>query len=469
MSDQSSRRRFLKNATLASGGGLGASMVGGRSAAEETGRTIYNIVDFGAEGDGQTNDAGAIQTAIDRCTEAGGGTVLVPAGSTFLTGSFKLKSNVNLHLETGATLLASPNPDDYEEKTLIKALDAERISLTGRGTIDGQGRKFMAELDEDHHQPKDWRPRMMILEHCRNVRLQDLTLRRSAFWTVHLAGCTDVAVEQLSILNDRRLPNCDGIAVDCSTNVRISDCHIEAGDDCIVLKTLERYAEYGNCENVTVTNCTLASTSAALKIGTETINDIRNVTYTNCVARSSSRGLGIMLRDGGTVENILYANITVETRYYEGNWWGAAEPIYITALPRDADHELGIVRNIRFSNIVCRGENGVFIRGSKERAVEDVLLQNVKVQVEKWAEDGGGTHDIRPAAEYEGIHKHPTAGIYGEKARGLTLDNCTVEWAEDPPSYFRHALELHDVSDFDTRHFTGASAHPGRYRAQLIG
>ena len=468
MSSPRSRRRFLKNATLASGGGVGASLVGGRTA-PDAGPSIYNVLDFGAEGDGQTNDAAAIQEAIDECTAAGGGTVLVPAGATFLTGSLRLKSGVNLHLESGATLLASPNPDDYDQQVLLYALDAERISLTGRGTIDGQGRTFMAELDEDHHQPKDWRPRMMILEHCQNVRLRDLTLRESALWTVHLAGCTDVAVDGLSILNDRKLPNCDGIAVDCSTNVRIRDCHIEAGDDCIVLKTLEQYAEYGPCENVTVTGCTLASTSAALKIGTETINDIRNVVYTNCVARSSSRGLGIMLRDGGTVENILYSNITVETRYYEGNWWGAAEPIYITALPRDAGRELGTVRNVRFSNIVCRGENGVFIRGSEERAVEDVLLQNVKVQVEKWAEDGGGTHDVRPAAEYEGIHEHPTAGVYCEKARGVTLDRCTVEWSEDSPSYFRHALEVHDVNDLETVHFSGASAHPDRYAAQQVG
>ena len=345
----------------------------------------------------------------------------------------------------------------------------ENVVIRGSGTIDGNGAHFVAEDLGTIFKPAQWRPGLVHLRRCRRLRICDVRFADSANWTVHLLGCEDVVIRGITIANSLKMPNCDGIDPDHCRNVRIIGCHIEAGDDCIVLKTLERYSEYGPCENVTVTGCTLASTSAALKIGTETINDIRNVVYSNCVARSSSRGLGIMLRDGGTVENILYSNITVETRYYEGNWWGAAEPIYITALPRDAGHELGTVRNIRFSNVVCRGENGVFIRGSEESAVEDVLLQNVKVQVEKWAEDGGGTHDIRPAAEYDGIHEHPTAGFYCEKTDGLTLDNCTVEWAEDPPSYFRHALELHDVSDFDTRHFTGASAHPDRYKAQLIG
>jgi polygalacturonase len=392
----------------------------------------------------------------------------VPAGGVFLTGSFELKSHVNLHLESGAELRASPDPDDYDGQTLIRALDAERISLTGRGTINGQGRQFM-ERELDHiYRPKSWRPRMMVLEDCRNVRLQDLTLRESALWTVHLAGCSDVAVHGLSIMNDRKIPNCDGIAVDCSTNVRISDCHIEAGDDCIVLKTLERFAEYGPCENVTVTGCTLASTSAALKIGTETVNDIRNAVFSNCVARSSSRGLGIMLRDGGTVENILFSNMTVETRYFHDDWWGVAEPIYVTALPRAAGRAVGTVRNVRFTNILCRGENGVFIRGSEASMPEAVLLQNVNVRVEKWGELPGGKYDVRPTVE-EGVYEHPTAGIYCEKARHLTLDRCRVEWGEERPPYFRHALEVHDVHGLETLHFQGASAHPDHYAAQLMG
>lgn len=460
-----SRRRFVQHAALA---GVGAAPFVRRSFAPAQGATIYDVRDFGAQGDGRTNDAGAIQQTIDRCAADGGGTVLLPAGHQFLTGSLVLKSHVNLHLEHGAELRASLNPDDYQASRLIEAIDATHVSITGRGTINAQGRQFMHEERPHIFRPKSWRPRMMVLENCHHLRIQDVTLQQSALWTVHLAGCTDVAVQGLSILNDRKVPNCDGIAVDCSKNVRISDCHIEAGDDCIVLKTVERFAQYGPCENVTVTNCTLASTSAAVKIGSETVNDVRNLLVTNCVVRDSHRGLGIMLRDQGTVENIMFSNITVETRYFHDDWWGAAEPIYVTSMPRERGRPVGTVRNVRFSNILCRSENGAFIRGSAASRPEGIVLENVQLQLAKWTDETGGRHDVRPW-DQEGAYEHPSAGVYCRQAHGVTLDRCRVTWDEDPPSYFRHALEVHGVRDLEKIRFTGDSAHPDRYPAEQIG
>ncbi len=450
MKPDPSRRTFFRKAALFTGGA--AAFPGTNHTAAPLPGTLYNILDFGAKGDGTTNDADAIQQAINHCNETGGGTVLVPAGKTFLTGSFELKSHVNLHIEHGATLRASLNPDHYRAQVLIEANKANHISLTGRGTIHAQGRQFMREELPDIFRPKPWRPRMMVLEHCRNVRMRDLTLRESALWTVHLAGCTDVAIDGLSILNDRKIPNCDGIALDCCRNVRITGCHIEAGDDCIVLKTLRRYAHYGPSENITVTGCTLASTSAALKIGTETVNDIRNVIFSGCVIRDSSRGLGIMLRDEGSVEHVIFSDITIETRFFHTDWWGAAEPIYVTALPRETGKAIGRVRDVRFSNIICRSENGVFLRGSEESMLSDVSLENVKVHLERWTDWPGGRHDMRPSDRL-GVYEHPTAGFYLHHAQDSALHRCTVAWGAERPTYFRHALETHDVIGLENVHF----------------
>lgn len=428
---------------------------------------MCNILEFGARGDGVANDAAAIQAAIDRCARQGGGTVLVPSGRKFLTGTFELKSNVHLLVDTGAEILASLNPDHYREGTLILAKGADNLTLGGRGTIHAQGRQFMREELPYIFRAKSWRPRMMVLEGCRNLRMRELTLRESALWTVHLAGCEDVAIQGLSILNDRKIPNCDGIAVDSSRNVRISDCHIEAGDDCIVLKTLRQFSHYGACENVTVQGCTLYSTSAALKIGTETVNDIRNIVFNNCVIQDSSRGLGIMLRDEGTVENVLFSNMTVETRYPDPDWWGVAEPIHISALPRKEGLKVGKVRNIRFSNLICRSENGAVLHGSEESVPEDIILENVKIRLEKWAPFEGGKQDLRPS-DRVGLSERPTAGIYARKVSDLVLHRCTVEWGDWVPEYFGSALEVHEVAGLHNVHFRGASARPDRVPAQQV-
>jgi polygalacturonase len=154
----------------------------------------YSPSDFGAVLDGTTNDGPALQRAIDTAHAAGGGTVHLPAGKRMLTGSFELKSHVTLHLEPGSRLLGSTEKADYRNAVLIEAFHAEDIAITGTGTIDGQGIKFMAEELPHIFIPKPWRPKVIIFEGCRRVKLQDFTIRDSPNWTIHLAGCDDVVV-----------------------------------------------------------------------------------------------------------------------------------------------------------------------------------------------------------------------------------------------------------------------------------
>ena len=450
---------------------------------------IYSIVDFGAVGDGETLDTKAIQKAIDACTAGGGGTVLVPSGRTYLSGSVWLKSNVELHVERGATLLGSANIDDYpayawprakKGTTFLAAEGADRVAVTGGGVICGNGKAFMESLDRYHYKGKRQRPHTLSFDGCTNVTFRDVTFEDGANWTLALSQCVDVVISGIRILNDLALPNCDGIDPDHCRNVRISDCYIQAGDDCIVIKNRAECPDGGPSENITITNCVLVSTSTAIKIGTESIDDFRNITVQNCVIRGSNRGLSIQLRDHGNVENVLFANCLIETRFFSPGWWGRAEPIYVTAIHRAPGTKLGRVRNVRFSNVLCRSEAGVFIAGSEDSPIEDLVLDNVRVEIDKWSKWPGGVQDRRPcmspntdfgiAPEKDvGLRPYPTAGVFAEHATRLTLRNVDVVWGANRQDSWKHALEAHHCDDLRLVDFRGEAAAEGVEATRIEG
>lgn len=424
---------------------------------------MFSILDYGAKGDAETLDTAAIQRAVDACNASGGGTVWVPGGRTYLSGQINLKSRVNLHLEAGARLMAGKDPADFPGLTFLAAENAHNLSISGQGEVYGRGVEFMQE-DLGYiyglNRATTFRPRMLHWIGCKNVSLRDFTLRDSPSWGIHLTGCQDVLVHGMRIYNDLKVPNCDGIDPDHCRNVRISDCHIEAGDDCIVIKTLSAYHAYGPSENITVTGCTLVSTSSALKIGTESCADLRNVVFDACVIRDSNRGLSIQLRDNGNVENILFSNMVIETRLFSDEWWGKAEPIYVTALHRSPAAPLGHIRHVRFSNILCRGESGVFLAGSADSPLEDIALDNVRIEIDKTSKWPGGKQDWRPPDDSSRLIDHPTAGVYLKHARQVALRNVEVAWGANRPAYYGAALDQHHVEDLELVNFKGQSAHP---------
>lgn len=432
---------------------------------------IFDVLAHGARGDGERDDASAIQAAIDACAAAGGGTVLLPAGRVYLCGALSLKSHVDLHIERGAVLRASRRREDFarhfyggrEQGTpiFIGAEHADHAAITGGGVIEGQGLAWMtAELPHMFKCTVPKRPHLICLHGCRHLTVRDVTLRDAANWTLHLVGCEDVLIHGIRILNGLKVPNCDGIDPDRCRNVRISDCHIEAGDDCIVIKNRPEYPDYGPSENITITNCTLISTSAAVKIGTESTDRFRAITVSNCVIRGSNRGLAIQLRDHGDVEDVLFSGCVVETRFFHEDWWGAAEPIYVTAFPRRRDTRLGRIRHVRFRDILCRGENGAYLGAIAPGHIEDVTFDGVDIEVARSSKHSGGVHDRRPCG-FAGRVRHPTAGVYAQHVAGLALRDVAVRWGGERASWFRHAVEGHALPDLRMVDVRGEGAHPG--------
>ena len=360
-----------------------------------------------------TDDAVAIQKAIDRCSAEGGGLVLLSRNHVFLSGPVELKSNVELHLEATAMLKANPDEGIYrlsafgencgEGMLWLWANDAENISITGKGTIHGNGIAFMgAELGDSYElkpladQTFDPRPHVLTLKNVQNLTIRDVTIKEGAYWTVHLLGCNEAVIDGINLLNNLKIRNGDGIDLDHSKNVRIANCHITSGDDCICLKNRREFEQYGSCHDIVVTNCVMSSRSCAIKIGSENMDSIYNVVFDNCIITGSNRGLGIQNRDEGTVTDVVFSNIQLDCRLWSDVWWGKAEPIYVTSYPRaNGNHKdanwrfpkgqiegrCGEVSRIYFNNITALSENGCFVGGDEPGKVKDIFFNNVRVKL----------------------------------------------------------------------------------------
>ena len=376
-------------------------------------QSVYDVTAVGAIGNGIVDDAQAIQRAIDRCSAEGGGRVLLPRNHTFMAGPIQLKSNVELYLEATATLKANPDESIYhlsafgdnrgEGMLWLWAEHAENISICGKGTIHGNGIAFMgAELSDSYElkplkdQTFDPRPHVLTLTDVKNLTIRDVTIKEGAYWTVHLIGCDEAVIDGINLLNNLKIRNGDGIDIDHSKHVRIANCHITSGDDCICLKNRREFEQYGSCHDITVTNCVMSSRSCAIKIGSENMDSIYNVVFDNCIITGSNRGLGIQNRDEGTVTDVVFSNIQLDCRLWSDVWWGKAEPIYVTSYPRaNGNHKdanwrfpkgqiegkCGEVSRIYFNNITSTSENGCFVGGDVPGKVKDIYFNNVRVNL----------------------------------------------------------------------------------------
>ncbi len=416
---------------------------------------VLNVLDFGAIADGRTLCTSAIQAAVDACAKAGGGRVLVPPGN-YLTGPIFLKSNLEIEILAGATLLGSTNFSDYptmqgmwegvERKiyaSMFTGVGLENVSICGRGTLDGQGAVWLEawgkteelrkklgivgrEPENPPGSPLPWpRPRMINLYRCRNVLISGLTIQQSPSWTVHPFLCEDVCIERLTILNPPHSPNTDGIDPECCRNVRISNCYISTGDDCIMIKSGYKYVPgkpFASSENIAVTNCVFRDGGCGVGIGSETAGGVRNLVISNCVCDGTDCGLYFRTARGrgNVVENVSATNFVMRGILDTG--------VVIGMFYEDEDRTTAQPFNKgtpSFLDFYCSGilidgaRRAVVIEGLPENPMQRVSLENVFV-------------------------KATQSGIFCSQVHGLSLGNAVVNAAHGPSVQCRniHDLEL---------------------------
>ena len=229
-----------------------------------TGFPVFDVHDFGATPDGSTVSTEPIRQAIVAASQNGGGVVYFPPGD-YLSGTIELKDRVTLYLEAGATIYGSKEKKDYNalHNSLVHAENATDAAIRGRGTIDGNGPAFWQRVN-GRWDTGPWEPSGILnTVGCKNLLLEGVTLRNSPGWTVHPVDCDRLTIHGISMINaidpENQGPNTDGIDPDACTRVRISDCYIQSGDDCIVLKVTNRPGGNRSCSDIAVTNCVLAT------------------------------------------------------------------------------------------------------------------------------------------------------------------------------------------------------------------
>lgn len=363
---------------------------------------IYDIREFGAVGDAETMNTECIQKAIDTCGKTGGKVVLTEG--TYLTGSIRLRSNVELCIESTAVLLGSGKCEDYPEwenlkhvesenlprgrnACLIFAEECENIAITGTGTIDCNGTQFVTE-SEVHN--GGWRfkridgptpPRVVFFTGCKNVKVTDVTMtNQPAGWSYWIHDCDYVHFDRVKILADVTYPNNDGIHINSSRNVTVSNSCITTGDDAIVVRANNRsLRENKVCEKVTVTNCNLSSYTACIRVGWMRDGVIRNCTFSNLVMTDSNGGINIDLpevpayidrgREETVIENLLFDNIVMDEIY--------GRPIKIEVTPHAW---CSSVKNLSFSRLHAKSMEMIYLHGKEGCPLKNISFSDCRFE-----------------------------------------------------------------------------------------
>lgn len=394
----------------------------------------FNVRDHGAKGDGETIDTKAVQAAIDAAAKTGGTVEFSPG--VYLCGSLHLRSNVALHLGAGAMIKGIPDKsayDPYEElgfknesdhetsffhHALIWGEDIEHIAIYGNGTIDANFTKRGG-------------PKPIALKRCRFVRIEGIHILNAPNYNISMLGTDFVEIDGVTILNGY----CDGIDPDSCRNVRISNCHIESWDDAIVPKASFTLGERRSTENITVTNCYLATACNNFKLGTESGGDFKRIAVSNCVMdglkgkRDAISGIAIETVDGANIDGVVVSNITMVN---------VCAPVFIRLGNRGRDMEPdvpGTLRNVSIDHVVATNASlACSITGIPERSAEEISISNVNLSFV-----GGAPY--RPVTEEvpEEIKGYPSADNFGalpgyafycRHVRGLTFSNVNVRWED---------------------------------------
>lgn len=433
-----------------------------------------NLGTTGIDSTGNTEAGHMIQKAIDDCHAAGGGRVVLPAG-TYLCGTVIMKDHVELHLEQGATILGSTNPahltrqettpyrslkDEIGWYSIFYAAGAKHIAITGAGTIDGQGANQVPRVEGGGD--RDGRPRNILFISCSDVRVTGITLRNSGMWNFHLLDCEDVLVNDLKVYNHSNRNN-DGIDIDGSRRVLLTNSIFDSGDDAICLKSTGP----SPCEDVVISNCIVSSFCNGIKMGTESTGGFQNINISNCIIKPSVHpekpdparnpsaigitGLSLEIVDGGVMEGISVNNLTIE---------GTKCPIYVRLGGRNRKHRVdapepsvGSMSNITISNVTAynSGNFGCSVTGIPGHRIENVRLNNINIIQQGGLEEGDYLKSLTDVLEDVKGYPQPTVwgnlpvcGLFIRHVDGISVNNFSINTLKPDP---RPLFMAHDVND----------------------
>lgn len=426
----------------------------------------FQIREYGAVGDEKTVNTAALQGAIDACSQAGGGSVVI-AGGRYVTGTLFLKDGVTLEIAGGSALVGSPDIADYATGThknmykcephmnrcLIFARGARHIGICGAGEIDGQGSLFPNAGDSEGN-----RPMLIRLLECEGIRLRDVTLSNPAAWTTAWLYCSDIVVDGIRI-HSRANGNGDGLDFDGCLHVRVTNCSFDTSDDSICLQASRPDRP---CHDITISNCDMCSYWGGVRIGLLSRANIENVALSNCVFSDiRDAGIKIEMCEGAEIRNMVFSNLVMRN---------VPRPVFIALCRQRACDDApegmppyGKVRNIAFNHIAvdnsAAGKNtAFFISGVPGHDLENIRFSDVCMVAE-----GGGTAEEgaqRDVIEFDdetldgwwpGIHivegrkgVLPLHGFFARHVRGLHLDQA--DFSSVAPDA-RPAVILENVRD----------------------
>jgi polygalacturonase len=439
---------------------------------------ILHIRDFGAVGDGKTDNTAAFKKAVEEGSKKDNCRIIIQSG-TYLTGPICLKSNINLHLEKDACITFS---DNFENWPAIKSRwegvecwgyspcvygeNLNNVSITGDGTIDGQGQAWWKEFKQrkinKQSQPESqrdrefaelnknidlsdcggggissffFRPPLVQFKNCSNVLIDGVTMRNSPFWNTHLVYCTNVKVMNATFQNPPEGINGDGLALDSCNNVEVHECVFDVNDDCLTFKSgigKDGLRVNKPSNDISIKNCRMMRGHGSIVIGSETAGNIQNINISDCVFNGTDRGLRIKSRRGraGVVENISLNNITmngvgcpiVMHLFYECGAKPDEIPVISDRNPRPVTETTPCIRNIKIKNLTAHNAQSAaaFLLGLPERPIENILFENVKITLDKNGKPG------RPAMAF-GVKEMQGQGIIAEFVKDFVQRNVSVE------------------------------------------
>jgi polygalacturonase len=393
--------------------------------------SVCDVRSYGAKGDGATKDTLAIQKAIDDCAQKDGGTVRL-AGGSFLTAPIELKSGITFEVAAGATLIGSQEASDYPETValreraltpLIGAKNVERITIRGGGVIDGAGKPWWDAV-YSRRAPARYtaalRPRLILLDHCKHVLIENITIQNSASWQVTPYYCDDVTIRNAKILAPSRAANTDGIDPFSSHHVTISHVLIDTGDDNIAIKSGQPGSAGPDdpTTDVTISDCMFLH-GHGLSIGSEIAGGVQRVRVTNIVFKDTTQGIRVKSgRDrGGDIGDFEFSNIVMKD---------VKTPIQLTAYyphvpQKDTAHPVTRLtprfHDIRIRNLVATGaQQAASIESIPESPVTTITMENVKIEAKKGMTVGEAT-----------IAAHNLSVIASEGESYILLKNARID------------------------------------------